>query len=170
MNDLLPALISLFKGAHIMGLIVWIGGLLALPLMLSRQDPAATQEHYRVIRRATHLTYTGIVTPAAVITVVAGTWLIFFREVFVPWLYAKLLFVGALAAAHAWVGHMVVMVAERPEHQRPPKPYLPLAAILVIVLAILSLVLGKPDLGWIEMPAWLEQPRGHQLPFDVPSR
>lgn len=170
MSDFLPGIVALLKGTHIIGLMVWVGGLMALPLMLSRHDPAVTQDDYRIIRRATHLTYTGIVTPAAIITVVAGTWLIFFREVFVPWLYAKLVFVGALTAAHAWIGHLVMLVAEKPERHRPPEPYLPLAAILCIVAVILTLVLGKPDLGWIEMPDWLLAPLGAQLPFDVPSR
>ena len=166
----LLAMAPLFKGVHIAALSIWCGGLLALPLMLSRHDPAAAQDDYRRIRRATHLTYTICVTPAAVIAVVAGTWLIFLREAFVPWLYAKLFFVALLVAAHAWVGHIMVSVAETPGRDRPPQPYLPFAAIFLPVLAILALVLGKPDLGWIEFPRWLLEPRGGQFPFDVPRR
>ena len=170
MNGWLPVLITLFKGVHIAALILWCAGLLALPLMLSRHDPDATPEDYGRIRRATHMTYAILATPAAIVAVVAGTWLIFFREVFVPWLYAKLLFVAALAAAHAWIGHLVVQVAEKPEKYRPPRSYLPITAVGIPVIAILMLVLGKPELGEIPLPDWLREPRGGQLPFDVPKR
>lgn len=170
MIEWLLGTVALLKGLHIAGLVLWCGGLIALPLMLSRHDPAVSQEDYRRIRRATHLTYTMGVTPAAVVAVVAGTWLIFFREAFVPWLYAKLVFVAALVAAHAWVGHLIVDVAETPGRGTPPAPYLPIAAVLIPLLAILALVLGKPDLGWIGFPEWLREPRGGQLLFDVPRR
>ena len=33
-----------------------------------------------------------------------------------------------------------------------------------------ALLLAKPELGEIPMPGWLTEPRGHQLPFDVPRR
>lgn len=170
MTEWLIGIVALLKSVHITALVLWCGGLLVLPLMLSRHDPAVSQDDYRRIRRATHLTYTVCVTPAAVVAVVAGTWLIFFREVFVPWLYAKLLFVAALAAAHAWIGHLLVQVAEKPGRHRTPEPYLPIASVLVPVLAVLVLVLGKPDLGWIAFPEWLQEPRGDQLLFDVPRR
>jgi uncharacterized membrane protein len=149
---------------------LWIGGLLVLPIMLSRHDPAVTQDDYRRVRAATHMTYAYMVTPAAVVAGVAGTWLIFFREVFVPWLYAKLVVVALLAAAHVWVGQIVVDVAEKPGKQKPPRSYLPVTAVMAPVLIILVLVLGKPELEEISLPSWLEQPRGGQLPFEVPRR
>jgi putative membrane protein len=166
---ILPA-VPLFKAAHIVGLIIWIGGLLALPLMLTRHDPAIGVEDYRMIRRASHLTYTMCVTPAAVMAVIAGTWLIFMREVFTPWLFAKLAFVALLVLAHAWIGHVVVKIGEEPGEHRPPTSWLPIMAVFVPVLAILFLVLAKPALDWIQFPEWLGEPRGGQLLFDVPSR
>ena len=159
-----------FKALHIAGLCLWCGGLLAMPLMLSRHDPVDSQDDYRRIRRATHLTYTLFVTPAAVIAVIAGTWLIFLREVFVPWLYAKVFFVALLVCAHAWIGHILITVAESAGRHRPPEPYLPLAAVLTPIVAILILVLGKPEFDGITFPDWLTEPRGGQLPFDVPRR
>lgn len=168
MIEWLVGLVPLLKGVHIAALILWTGGLLCLPLLLARHDPAVTQEDYRRIRRATHLTYTACVTPAAIVTIVAGTWLVFLRDVFVPWLYLKLLFVAALAGAHAWIGHLIVQVAEEPGQRRAPSRYLGLVAVPVLV--ILVLVLGKPELGWIAFPDWLLAPRDGQWPFDVPSR
>lgn len=170
MMDWIAAIVPYFKALHIGALLLWCGGLTALPFMLSRHDPTDTQADYARIRRATHLTYTIAVTPAAVIAVVAGTWLIFFRETFVPWLYAKLFFVACLVTAHAWIGHIIVTVAETKGQHSPPNPYLPVAAVILPMLFILTLVLGKPDLAGIEFPDWLTEPRGGQLPFEVPSR
>ncbi len=170
MIDWILSTVPIFKVLHIGALVVWCGGLLALPVMLARHDPTVMAEDYRIIRHATHMTYTMVVTPAAVLAVVAGTWLIFLREVFVPWLYAKLVFVALLVAVHAWIGHILVKVAEEPGEHRPPHPVLPVVAILTPSLVILTLVLAKPTLGWITFPDWLMEPRGGQLPFDVPSR
>lgn len=170
MSGLLEWLTLIFKGVHIVALAVWCGGLLALPFMLGRHEPAVVIQDYRLIRRATHLTYTLCVTPAAVIAVIAGTWLIFMREAYHPWLYAKLLLVALLAATHAWIGRTLEKVAARPGRHTPPVPYLPMAAVLVLVVGILTLVLAKPALDAIPLPDWLQEPRGHQLPFDVPSR
>lgn len=164
----LVAVIPLFKAVHISALAIWCAGLAALPLMLSRHDPAATVEDYRRIRRYTHLTYTVCVTPAAVVAVVSGTWLIFMREVYVPWMFAKLGFVALLIGFHAWTGYVLVTVAETAGTHRPPRPGLPLALLSVPVLAILLIVLTKPDLGSVAFPDWLTTPRGGDFPFDVP--
>ncbi|HEV7417203.1 CopD family protein [Tianweitania sediminis] len=169
MVEWLISAVPLFKALHIAGLSIWCAGLIALPLMLRHHDPAVSPEDYRIIRSGTHLTYTMVVTPAAVIAVIAGTWLIFLREVFVPWLFAKLFFVALLVVIHVWIGHSIVRIAEEPGEHRPPNPYLPLTGILLCALPILLLVLSKPDFGWIEFPDWLLEPRGGQLPFEVPS-
>lgn len=170
MTDMLTPMIPHLKALHVIALVLWCGGLFALPVMLARHDPAIGQADYTRIRRATHFSYTFFVTPAAVIAIASGTGLIFLREVFVTWLFAKLVFVAALVGFHVWVGHVLVTVAETVGDHEAPEPHLPLALLLIPVLAILALVLGKPDLTVIPVPDWLAEPRGHQLPFDVPSR
>lgn len=170
MIDWLVSTVPVFKGVHIAALAVWCGGLVILPFMLARHDPAVVEADYRLIRRATHLVYTTCVTPAAVIAVIAGTWLIFMRETFFPWLYAKLFLVALLVSVHVWIGHILVKVAEEPGRRRPPEPYLPTTAVLGLVIAILVLVLAKPALAWLSFPEWLVEPRNAQSIFDVPSR
>ena len=170
MSEIFSILVPYFKAVHIAALFVWCGGLFALPLMLASHKPENTIAQYVRIRRATHLTYTIAVTPAAVVAVVAGTWLIFFREVLVPWLYAKLLFVAVLVCVHAWIGHILVSVAESNREKQPPPAIVPIVAALVPMLVILTLVLGKPDLSGIRFPDWLTEPRGNQFPFEVPRR
>jgi len=164
------AVTPFLKALHIVALTAWCGGLLALPLMLSRHHPANPPAVFGNIQRAAHLTYTMVVTPAAVIAVVAGTWLILTREALVPWLFAKLLFVAILVAGHAWIGHILVTVVESGQRRRPPPSWLPVAVVLTPMLAILALVLGKPDLSDIDFPGWLSAPQDRELLFDVPSR
>ena len=166
----LEPIIPHLKALHISMLGLWCAGLFALPLMLSRHDPSVGQADYARIRLGTHYGYTFVITPAAVVAVASGTLLIFLREAFVLWMFAKLVFVAFLVAFHAWVGHTIVAVAETEGSHESPEPFVPLLLLLVPILAILTLVLAKPELGEIPMPRWLEEPRGVQLPFDVPRR
>ncbi|EAR52053.1 hypothetical protein OG2516_18350 [Oceanicola granulosus HTCC2516] len=166
----LDGLVPHVKALHVGMLLLWCSGLFALPLMLARHDPAIGQSDYARIRRATHYAYTLFVTPAAVIAIASGTILIFLREVFEVWLFAKLGFVALLVTFHVWIGYVLVAVAEREGAHHAPAPGLPLALLMVPVLAILTLVLAKPDLAEIPVPGWLAEPLGRQLPFDVPRR
>ncbi|WP_043316437.1 CopD family protein [Microbulbifer sp. HZ11] len=170
MIEFLFALIPLFKAVHITALIVWCGGLVTLPLMLAHHDPKDTAEEYRRIRHATHQTYIYYVTPAAVTTVVVGTWLIFLRGVFEPWFYSKLFFVALMVFAHAWIGHIIVEVAETKGRTHIPTPFIALLVVLLPMLAVLFLVLAKPELSGIEFPEWLREARDNQLPFETPKR
>ncbi len=102
------------------------------------------------------------------LAIASGTGLIFLREVIVTWMFAKLVFVALLVSFHVWVGYVLVAVAEREGAHRAPNPALPLVLLLVPILTILALVLAKPELSEIPVPGWLAEPRGNQLPFDVP--
>jgi protoporphyrinogen IX oxidase len=166
----LTALVPHLKALHLAMLLLWAAGLFALPLMLARHDPAIGQQDYTRIRHATHYAYTFFITPAAVLAIASGTALIFAREVFVTWMFAKLVFVAAMVTFHVWLGYVVVGVAEQEGTHRTPRPGLPLVLLLLSVLCILTLVLAKPELEEIPMPAWLTEPLGIQLPFDVPRR
>jgi len=169
MNDFATGLIPHFKGLHIAALVIWCGGLFALPLLLARHDAAIGQADFTRIRRVSHYGYIFAITPAALVAIGSGTALIFLREVYVPWLFAKLAFVALLVAYHAWVGHILVAVAETEGSHIPPEPALPLVLLMVPVIAILTLVLAKPDLQMIPLPDWLMQPYGGQLFFEAPN-
>ena len=167
MTEFLKALIPHFKAVHVVALLVWCSGLFALPLMLARHAPAIGQADYGRIRRATHYAYTYCVTPSAVFAIASGTVLIFLRDAYVPWMFAKLVFVAGLVTFHVWVGYVLVGVALEGQH-KVLRPGLPLAVLLIPILGILTLVLVKPELEEIPLPAWLSEPRNNQLPFAVP--
>ena len=154
------------KGLHIAALILWCAGLVALPLVLSKHDVAEEQADYARLRRITHYGYTRIVTPAAVVAIAAGTALIFLRQVFEPWMFAKLVAVGLLVALHALVGHVVVLMSERRGEYAPPSSKPLLAVVLATMTVVLALVLAKPVIPDLT-PAWLDGPQNRQLPLEA---
>jgi protoporphyrinogen IX oxidase len=166
----IPASIPYFKVVHIISLTVWCVGLLALPLMLARHDPGNSRDQFLMIHHATHHTYIALITPAAVVAVISGTWLMLLRQTFEPWFYAKLVVITLLVTGHAWIGHILVEARRSHGKHRAVRPFVPLTLLLATMTAILFLVLGKPRLEGIAMPAWLVEPQGRQLPFEVPRR
>ena len=163
-------LIPHVKALHLSLVAVWVAGLFALPRMLARHDRAIVQAEFAQIRRATHFGYIWIITPVAILAIGTGSALIFMREIFTVWIFAKLVLVTGLVAMHAWVGHTIIAVAETEGQHEPPEPLVPTLVLTGLVVAVLFLVLSKPELEEIAMPSWLTEPLGRQLPFDVPNR
>ena len=163
-------MIAFVKFLHIAALAIWCAGLIGLPLLLAKHDSREEQQDYSRLRILTHQAYISVVTPAAVIAIALGTALIFMRGVFEPWMFAKLVLVGMLVLAHAWIGHVTLKVGEEHGFYDPPAAW-PLVAIsMTVMLTVLALVLGKPLLGEDLAPDWLKEPQGHPLPVDeVPS-
>ena len=157
---------TIVKGAHMAGIVLWSAGLIALPLLLAQHRPGHGQDDYARIRHFTHYGYTNLLTPAAVVAVAAGTALLFLRDVFVPWMFAKLLLVGGMVALHAWIGDLVVRMGEQVNRRQPPRALFLLAPAVVLIAGILLLVLAKPPFDLRVLPDWLLTPRGNQLPVD----
>jgi len=170
MTEWLAPTIPYLKAVHVMMLSFWCAGLFAIPLLLARHSSVVGQEDYTRIRRLTHYGYIYITTPFAVLAIASGTVLMFARDVFELWLFAKFLFVAALVVFHVWVGYTIVGVAETPGTPHKVNPRWPQIILVMTIIAILFLVLAKPDLGEIPIPDWLKSPREVQLPFDVPRR
>ena len=103
-------LIPHVKALHLSFVAVWVAGLIALPRMLARHDRAIVQAEFAQIRRATHFGYVWVITPVAILAIATGAALIFMREIFTVWIFAKLVLVAGLVALHAWVGHTIITV------------------------------------------------------------
>ena len=162
-------MIALVKAMHVIGLVVWCAGLIALPIIIQTYGRAArvrTQTGYSEFRLLTHRSYVELVTPAAVIAVGAGTALMFLEEVRDPWMMAKLAAVAGMGLCHAWIEHMVTMTGEENGRYQLPTPIPALLGAIGLMGVVLWLVLAKPDLAPLAdaLPDWLHQPLGHQLP------
>ena len=166
----IEGLVPHIKALHLSFVAVWVAGLMALPRMLARHDRAIVQAEFTLIRRATHFGYVWVITPMAVLAIFTGSALIFMREIFTVWIFAKLVLVTGLVAVHSWIGHTIIAVAETEGEHEPPEPLVPTILIFSLVVGVLCLVLAKPELSELPMPSWLLQPLGRQLPFAIPNR
>ncbi|MFZ3483560.1 CopD family protein [Sphingomonas sp. 3-13AW] len=159
-------MIVAIKFLHIAALAIWCAGLVGLPLLLAKHAPDDEQEDFSRLRLLTHNAYIRVVTPAAVIAIAMGTALIFLRDAFVPWMFAKLVLVGLLVLVHGWLGHITVSIGEHQGDYAPRPAWPPLAASLASMTVILGLVLGKPLITEKLAPDWLNEPQGQPLPVD----
>lgn len=162
-------MIAMIKALHITALAIWCAGLILLPVLIQiygRRREVATQAGYTEFRWLTHYSYTRVVSPAAVVTVTAGTVLIFVVEVLDVWLMAKLVAVAGMVLLHAWLGHLIVASGEGNGAYRLPPAGLALMGIIPLIGLVLWLVLAKPSLADIAtyFPEFLQEPRNNELP------
>ncbi|MDD7971354.1 CopD family protein [Roseinatronobacter alkalisoli] len=162
-------MIAMFKALHIAALSVWCAGLILLPVIIQTYRHAhasRNQAGFSEFRWLTHYSYQLVLTPAAVIAVIAGTVLIFAQEVLDTWLLVKLVAVSGMVLVHAWLGHVVVQAGERREAYRLPPAAFALVALLPLMGLVLWLVLAKPALDDLIalFPEFLREPRGNAIP------
>ena len=139
-------MIALMKFIHIAAIAIWAGGLLALPLLYARRFAVPTGDELFRLEGLVRFSYVLLLSPAAFVAVGSGTVLIFLRETFAAWFSLKLVFVALLAVMHVLSGLIIIRLFKAGEPL--PRLIYPLVgtAILIAILAILFLVLAKPDI------------------------
>ncbi len=165
-------MIALIKAVHLATLAIWCAGLVALPVVMQiygRASKVHTQAGFAEFRLLTHRAYTVVITPAAVVTITAGSLLFVLEGLRDPWMLAKLLTVVGMVLIHAWLGHLISLTGEGAGRYRIPPPMPALIGALTFMALTLWLVLAKPDLAPLaqQFPDWLLQPRGRELPSDL---
>lgn len=156
-------MIEVMKVVHIAAIAFWAGGLVSLPSLYVQRAHVADDEALYGLQRMARFAYTRVVSPAAFVAVASGIALIFLREVFVPWLSLKLGFVAMLGVAHVLTGLVIIRLFREGEGYPPWRCVLTTATTGLVVVAILVLVLAKPDVAGdvpIELPAVLGEPGG----------
>lgn len=154
-------MIAALKFVHLAALVAWCAALIGLPLLMMAHGRTASQRQYVRFRLITHIGYIAVATPAALLTIAAGTALIFAARVFDPWLLVKLAFVAGMVLVHVWLGHLIQRSGEERRSHWRAQPLLGLALALPMIAAVLVLVLLKPDLDWMPglIPAQFLAPR-----------
>lgn len=161
-------MIVAFKTLHLATLLIWCAGLLALPLTLRWHDPEHGPDTQDRLLQITRSTYIWLATPAAVIAIGSGTGLMFAREVFVPWMFAKLVVVAVMVVVHVRVGLAVEKLKETPDQAPAPRAVWLALAAAAAISSVLLLVLGKPVPPADLAPDWLATPRDQPLPIAEP--
>ncbi len=137
---------------HVVALLIWSAAVLYVPILLAGVEDRASafartpRRHDSVVR----FVYTQIASPAALVSVVAGTAVFWVNATLEFWLIAKLTLVTLLVALHAAMG-LLVLRFER-EQMAGLRYFSRLLAVLIalVLAAILWLVLAKPGVpgGW----------------------
>ncbi len=143
-----------FLVLHIVALLFWCAALLYLPLMLlglRRKQLALTEVDFRS-DSLPRFFFTRIVTPSALLAIMAGTVVFLLNQQVEIWLIAKLTLVAGLVVAHALCGVLVLRYEQRPEAPLTLFSYMLFVICLLLMLAIVWLVLAKPEFGWVPWP------------------
>jgi protoporphyrinogen IX oxidase len=97
------------KAFHIIAMVAWFAGIFYLPRLYVYHSSAVDNisiDRFKIMERRL---YYGIMTPAAVLTIVLGFWLVTFNfAVYLAagWFYAKMLLVICLIIYHLYSGHL----------------------------------------------------------------
>lgn len=149
------------KSLHIAALVIWCGGLLTLPILLTQREAAGERgTEIDRLHAFTRFAYIALVSPAAFIAIGSGTALILVREIFTVWLAVKLVFVGFLVFLHVWLGLLVLSVFKTDKNFRPWRAISGVVTIGLTVSAILWVVLAKPDISTDFLPSVFHEPGG----------
>ncbi len=137
---------ALMLSLHIVALSIWSAGLLSLAVLFAqdtaRQGPRELQQQ----RILTGTIFLAISSPAAIVTIMTGTLLVYLTGARADWLAAKLLFVSLLAAYHVFCGHCLTQLGQSAHGQRATLRIWAVLVPFLLIVIILWLVLAKPAL------------------------
>ena len=132
---------------HIAALMLWSATLLYLPALIAgtRAQRLNLVDFGRGHDSLARFVFTRVVTPAALLTIFAGTLIFLFDRNTEPWLILKLTLVAMLVLCQGFTGLLVQRLENSPD--KPLQPWCVLVALLVagLLIAITWLVLAKPS-------------------------
>ncbi|RST83085.1 hypothetical protein EJC49_22965 [Aquibium carbonis] len=149
------------KFLHIAAVCVWMAGLVSLPGLYVRRAATGESDQLYGLQRTVRFTFLKLMSPAAFVAIASGAALIFVGQAFHPWLSAKLALVAVLALIHVLTGLVIIRLFEEGEVYPVWRFVTVTALTLVLIVAVLALVLAKPELDWRGLvPAVLTEPGG----------
>jgi protoporphyrinogen IX oxidase len=136
------------KSFHLISMVAWFAGLFYLPRLFvyhAAANDAVGIARFKVMERK--LLY-GITTPAAILTLSLGAWLVYLQgaEWFASakWLHLKLVLVGILCAYHVYLGYLTrIFAAEANAHSPTYYRWLNEFPVLILI-AVVILAEVKP--------------------------
>jgi len=137
----------LVKTLHIVFMVTWFAGLFYLPRLfvyhaLASADDRIGIERFKTMERKL---YVGIMTPAAVLTIVFGLLLWLGYGITGGWLHAKLALVAVLVVFHIYLGKLLRDFRDdRNRHGHVFYRWLNEIPALPILVAVVYLVVAKP--------------------------
>jgi len=151
---------TFFKFLHLAAIAVWSGGLIALPFLFWQRRLFGPGSELDRLHRVTRLVYVELTSPAAFLAIFSGTVLIFLQTTFVEWFSIKMVFVGLMAMLHVVAG-LVMHQLFSPTGRFGRFSFVALSvAYVVLIIAIIWVVLAKPQIDSNQFAARLFEPGG----------
>ena len=143
MIAVIPALLV----GHVLGLVLWVSGLLVTSMALTRHTQETSAEVRQAFARLERIYLRGLADPGALLTILAGGSLISTNPHYylhAPWLHLKLTFVLFLIALH---GRLAVRTkafgSGRIEMQPSEARILVVATLLVFLSILIATLVGQ---------------------------
>jgi len=126
-----------------MAVISWFAGIFYLPRLFvyhALSEDKISQERFKIMERKL---YIGIMTPAAIVTLVTGFWLLSYGF-WGNWMMIKLALVGAVVIYHFWCGQVIKRFAAN-QNKKSHIYYRVLNEVPVLLMVpIVIMVVVKP--------------------------
>ncbi|MCW8091517.1 CopD family protein [Alteromonas sp. ASW11-130] len=131
---------------HIVSLIIWTASALYVPVLVAVQMQKNSQfmQHPAGMGSVARLVFTHISSPAAVISIIAGTLTFVVGDILIFWLLVKLTLVSFLVVFHACLGLLITRMEKNETCNLIMYSWMLFAALAVCMLIILGVVLMKP--------------------------
>ena len=151
---------TFLKFVHLATIAIWSGGLLVLPFLFWQRRALEAGAELDRLHRIVRLVYVELTSPAAFVAIASGTGLIFLQATFEEWFSIKMVLVGIMAMLHVVAG-LVVHQLFSPRGRFGRVSFVTLSATYaVLIVAILWVVLAKPQIDSNQFAAHLFEPGG----------
>jgi putative membrane protein len=135
---------SLMLTLHIAFLLIWSGTLLYFPQLLVQQATASDDEGRQQALKMQHTLYAFVMTPAGLLTILFGSWMLFERGFDGGWLPVKLALVLLMVFFHVFCGNVMEQLREQGPSHSPWFYRLLLLPPAILIPAVVTLVVQKP--------------------------
>ncbi len=153
-------MITLTKFIHLATIAIWSGGLLALPFLFWQRRGLRAGPELDQLHRIARLVYVELTSPAAFVAIFSGTVLIFLQATFEEWFTIKMVLVGLMVMLHVVAG-LVMHQLFGPGGRFGGLSFVALfSTYSVVIVAIIWVVLAKPQIDSNQFAAHLFEPGG----------
>jgi protoporphyrinogen IX oxidase len=135
---------------HILGFVLWVGGLLVTSMALTRHTQETESAAQKALARLERIFMRGLADPGALLTIVAGVSLISTNAHYflhAPWLHIKLTFVLFLIGLHGLVAMRTKRFATgKIVLQRGQARFMVIATLFLFLSILIATLLGQVHL------------------------
>lgn len=131
------------KFLHIAFFSVWFAGLLALPWIFGHHAASRSEVGIGPWERIERLVYFSVMTPAAVLAVIFGAWLMFYGFGG-AWLHVKLTLITVAVIFHLYCGTVMLTFIQNRNHRGPLYFRVISQMPLLLLIPIVFLAAVKP--------------------------